>query len=258
MESIIDLTFWQIVAAYIFIVLLIFVLRIKGIPREKEVILATFRMTLQLILVGYILVYIFDRPNPFVTMGIIILMLSFAIYNIFQRTKQDLTSEMKKIIALSMAVGIIFSLGYFILIVIGLSPWYEPRYFIPLAGMIIGNSMTGIALGVNSLLKDVEDQRDKIEGMLMLGATPKAASKELVNRAFDAAILPTVNSMVGMGIIFLPGMMTGQILSGTSPLVAVEYQIAVMLGIVGSVSLTLLLYLQLASKSFFNKKAQLK
>lgn len=91
----------------------------------------------------------------------------------------------------------------------------------------------------------------------MLGATPKAASKTYLDNAFDSAILPTLNNMLGMGIIFLPGMMTGQILSGVSPLVAIEYQIAILLGIVGSVALTIVLFILLAYKRLFTKDAQL-
>lgn len=91
----------------------------------------------------------------------------------------------------------------------------------------------------------------------MLGATPKMASRDIVNQAFDAAMLPTINSMVTMGIVFLPGMMTGQILSGISPLVAVEYQIAIMLGIVGSVSLSVILFVQLGYRTYFNHRSRL-
>jgi len=101
------------------------------------------------------------------------------------------------------------------------------------------------------------NQKNLIETALMLGATSKMATKEIVNSAFDSAILPTINSMVGMGIVFLPGMMTGQILSGTSPVTAIEYQIAVMLGIVGSVALTVMLFVQLGYKTFFNEQHQL-
>lgn len=91
----------------------------------------------------------------------------------------------------------------------------------------------------------------------MLRATPKAASEKVANQAFDAAMIPTINSMVGMGIVFLPSLMTGHILSGTSPIVAIEYQIAVILGIVGSVSLSVILFLYLGYKQFFNDRSQL-
>ncbi|MFC0186737.1 ABC transporter permease [Fictibacillus aquaticus] len=258
MKDAVDLAFWQILAAYLFVLILIIIVRLKRIPREKEIVLATTRMTLQLILVGYLLVYLFENPNPFYTLLAIIIMQVFAIYNIYKRTKSALGIEMKKIIAASMTIGIFCSLLFFIFVVLQLSPWYEPRYFIPIAGMIIGNSMTGISLGVSNLINGMKAQKAEIEGALMLGATPKMASSKIVNQAFDAAMLPTINSMVGMGIVFLPGMMTGQILSGTSPIVAIEYQIAVMLGIVGSVSLSVIIYLQWGCKTFFNSRSQLK
>jgi len=117
--------------------------------------------------------------------------------------------------------------------------------------------MTGISLGVTKLVENMYTQRHMVESALMLGATPKLAAKEIIDGAFDSAILPTINSMVGMGIVFLPGMMTGQILSGTSPVTAIEYQIAIMLGILGSVALTVILFVQLGYKTFFNERSQL-
>ncbi len=90
----------------------------------------------------------------------------------------------------------------------------------------------------------------------MLGASPKVASKSIINEAFDQAMLPTINAMVGMGIIFLPGMMTGQIIAGQSPITAVKYQLSVMLGVAGTVSITVLIFLHLAYKVFFNERQQ--
>ncbi|MCM1989765.1 ABC transporter permease [Oceanirhabdus seepicola] len=257
MDKVIDLQIWQMISAYIFILILLAIVKIRGIHREKQIIISSLRMTIQLILTGYVLVYIFDNPNPVYTILIIILMEIFAIYNIFKRVKLTLSKRLKKIIALSMAIGTLTSLFFFVFIVINISPWYDPRYFIPIAGMLIGNSMTGISLGVTRLVDGMHSQRNLVETALMLGATPKAASKDIVDNAFDSAILPTINSMVGMGIVFLPGMMTGQILSGISPITAIEYQIAIMLGILGSVSLTVILFVQLGYKTFFNDEDQL-
>lgn len=257
MDKVIDLQIWQMVAAYLFIIVLLAIVRLRGIPREKEIVLSSIRMTLQLILTGYILMYLFQNSHPIITIIVIGMMQTFAIYNIFKRAKVKLPQKLKKIIAISMVAGTTSSLLYFILVVIHLSPWYDPRYFIPIAGMLIGNSMTGISLGVNKLVDGMTAQKHLIESALMLGGTPKMASKEIVDNAFDSAILPTINSMVGMGIVFLPGMMTGQILSGTSPVTAIEYQIAIMLGILGSVSLTVILFVQLGYKTFFNEQHQL-
>ncbi len=257
MDGVIDLQLWQMVAAYIFVVVLLFIVRARGISREKEILISTVRMTLQLILTGYVLVYLFNNINPLYTIMIVIIMEIFAIYNIFKRTKTKLSQSLKKIIAISMIFGTLSSLVYFLLVVVNISPWYDPRYFIPIAGMLIGNSMTGISLGVTRLVDGMHNQRHLVESALMLGATPKMAAKEIVDNAFDSAILPTINSMVGMGIVFLPGMMTGQILSGTSPVTAIEYQIAIMLGILGSVALTVILFVQLGYKTFFNEQSQL-
>lgn len=257
MDGIITLQVWQLVAAYIFVIILMFIVKLKGIPREKEILLASIRMTLQLILTGYILVYVFSNPSPWYTLLILGVMEAFAVYTIINRSKEKLSIKLKQIIAFAMVIGTVSCLLYFLLIVVQISPWYEPRYFIPIAGMLIGNSMTGISLGVNRLVDGMDARQNLIEGALMLGATPKMATKKIVNDAFDAAILPTLNSMVGMGIVFLPGMMTGQILSGISPVTAIAYQIAIMLGILGSVSLTVILFVQLGYKTFFNEQSQL-
>ncbi|MBS4032578.1 MAG: iron export ABC transporter permease subunit FetB [Clostridiales bacterium] len=256
MQEIIQIQFWQMAAAYIFVLILMIIVKVKGIPREKEIALSTVRMTLQLILTGFVLVYLFENPHPLLVLLTLAIMQLFAISNIFKRVKTKLSHKLKKIIALAMVTGTLTSLLYFILVVINLSPWYEPRYFIPLAGMLIGNSMTGISLGVTRLVEGMNTQKKLVETALMLGATPKAASRQITDNAFDAAILPTINSMVGMGIVFLPGMMTGQILAGISPITAIEYQIAIMLGIVGSVALTVILFVQLGYKTFFNHEQQ--
>lgn len=258
MNGIVELEFYQMAAAYLFVVVLLLIVRSRGISREREILISSIRMTIQLILVGYILVYLFENLNPVNTIVVIILMEAFAIHNIFKQTKRQISRPLKKIVAFSMALGTLSSLVYFLIVVIRISPWYDPRYFIPIAGMLIGNSMTGISIGVNRLIDGMYSERHLVESALMLGASPKMASKHIVDNAFDSAILPTINSMVGMGIVFLPGMMTGQILSGTSPLTAIEYQIAIMLGIVGSVSLTVIVFVQLGYKTFFNEESQFK
>lgn len=258
MNGAVDLSLIQVISAYIFILILLFIVRKRELNREKEIIIATTRMTVQLILTGFILTYIFKNPNLLITVLIVILMEVFAINNILKRSKAKLSNELKNAIIISMLVGTLLSLIYFLLVVINIKPWFNPQYLIPLAGMIVGNSMTGISLGINKLIDGITNQKDMIECSLMLGATPKDACKTIIDNSFDSAILPTINSMVGMGIVFLPGMMTGQILSGSLPLVAIKYQIAIMLGILGSVSITVITFLNLGYKTFFNNRMQLK
>lgn len=252
----IDFTIWQVIFAYVFILIVLLIVRIKKIPRQKLIIISALRMTLQLIIVGYILVYVLDNPHPIATVAIVLFMLSFAVFNVYQRTKPVITFPLKKMIALAMFIGISINLIYFMFVVLQLDPWYEPQYFIPISGMIIGKTMTGVSLGVNNLLTGLKEQKEKIEGALMLGASPKMATRSIINQAFDEAMLPTINAMVGMGIVFLPGMMTGQIIAGQSPITAVKYQLSVMLGVAGTVSITVLIFLNLAYKIFFNERQQ--
>ncbi len=257
MNELIELGLWQLLAAYIFVLVLFVILKIKGIDREKELLISTIRMTLQLTLVGYILIYLFENNHIVWTLLIIIIMQFFAFQNIIKRAKYPLNKRIKQVIIISMSIGTLVSIFYFIIVVVQVSPWYDARYFIPIAGMMIGNAMTGISLGIYRLVEAMNTQKQEIEAALMLGATPKMAAENIIKQAFDAAILPTINSMVGMGIVFLPGMMTGQILAGLSPITAVQYQIAIMLGIVGSVSLTVILFVQLGYKTYFTDRAQL-
>lgn len=256
MKDIVEIHFWQLAAAYLFILIPLFIVKIIGINREQEILFSALRMTLQLFLMGYVLTYILRSDNIFIILLIIVTMEIFAIINIYQRTKKTISKKLKGIVALAMISGTFACILYFTLVVVPTSPWYDPRYIIPLSGMLIGNTMTGIALGANRLVNDMVIQKDLIEAALMLGATPKDAVREIVKNAFDSAFLPTLNSMVGMGIVFLPGMMTGQIIAGIAPVSAIKYQMAITLGIVGSVSLSVIIFVQLGYKTFFNKENQ--
>ncbi len=257
MPEIVEIGPWRLLLAYIFVLIPLILIKWQGIGKEKELLVSALRMTAQLIAVGYLLVYLFEIPSPWIALAVLAIMQLFAIRNVFSRIKLPINRKLRHIIAATMFTGTTVTLFFFLLAVIKVDPWYDPRYFIPLGGLLIGNSMTGVSLGVERLISEFQDKRDLVEGALMLGATPKAASTEIVKNTFSSAILPTINSMVGMGIIFLPGMMTGQILAGISPLVAIEYQIAVMLGILGSVSITIYLLVQWGYNTFFNRWSQL-
>ena len=160
-------------------------------------------------------------------------------------------------IAAAMVIASISSLIFFIVFVIKPEPLYNPQYLIPIGGMIMGNTMNGIALALKSILSSIANQREKIEGSLMLGATPKMAMDEINKDAFDLAIMPTLNSMKNMGLITLPSMMTGQILGGVVPTIAIKYQIAVMTIITSSVAIGVFIFLKFSTSKFFNEEKQL-
>ena len=256
MNGAVTLTTAQVAAAYGFSAVVFWILRRRGIRRERELLMAMVRMTLQLVLTGYVLIMIFDLSHPLMTIAVMLIMVGFAIRTVFKKFESQLFEALKKVIAVGMATGTLVCLIYFLVVVVRVRPWYDPQYFIPIAGMLIGNSMTGISLGIHTLLQGMSGDSDKVEEALLLGATPEAAVSPLINKAFEAAIMPTLQSMLGMGIVFLPGMMTGQILSGTVPTTAIAYQIAIMLGILGAVSLTVIFVLTYGSRTFFNDQAQ--
>src|SRR5690625_5459780 len=124
-KDVMDFTIWQVASAYVFIIAIIIIVRLKKIPRERLVIIAALRMTLQLILVGYILVFVLDYPNPWITVLIVSIMLGFAIINVYQRSNHQLYFPIKKFISMAMVIGITFNLGYFMLVVLQLYPWFE-------------------------------------------------------------------------------------------------------------------------------------
>jgi putative ABC transport system permease protein len=253
-----NLSVFQLSIAYVFVLIMLIIFKSRGIKRERQILIASTRMTIQLTIMGYVLMFVFRNPSWWLTSIMITIMISFASYNSINRVKYPMSKELKRIISLSMTFGALLTAVFFIIIVLNVRPWFNPQYFIPISGMIIGNSMTGIALGANKLCSSFEDKRFEIENSLMLGASPAAAAKEIVNNAFDTAILPTMNNMLTMGIVSLPGMMTGQILSGTFPITAIKYQIGIMLAILGSTAVSTVIFVTLGYRTFFTKDSRLK
>ena len=255
-STVMDLSIFNLAIAYTFVLLLLVIFKARGIKREKMILIATTRMTLQLTVMGYILMYVFENPSWWQTLLMLSVMVGFAIFNALKRVKTLMNKKLRQLIAVSMVAGYGVTAIIFMLAVLHVTPWFNPQYIIPISGMIVGNAMTGIALGANKLCSAMLERHDQIESALMLGATPKAATRDIVNEAFDSAILPTMNNMLTMGIVSLPGMMTGQILSGTFPLTAIKYQIGIMLAILGCTAITVVLFVTLGYKTFFTKDAQ--
>ena len=251
-NTVMDLSLLHLAIAYVFVLVLLVIFRYRGIRRERMILIATTRMTLQLTVMGYILMYVFDHPHWYISVAMLAIMLAFAVHNAIKRVKYTMSKELKRLMVFAMTIGYLVTALVFMLFVLQVKPWFDPQYVIPISGMIIGNAMTGIALGANRLCVNMIDHHDEIENSLMLGATSKDAVYDYVNDAFDSAILPTMNNMLTMGIVSLPGMMTGQILSGTFPLTAIKYQIGIMLAILGCTAITVVVFVSLGYRTFFN------
>ena len=227
------------------------------IGQARDLLWGSLRMVLQLLAVGYALQWIFAARHPLPTLLMLLVMGGFALQIMVGRLRHKLPG-FYRIVSLSLFAGCGGITLYFCLLVVVPSPWYEPRYLIPLAGMIIGNSINGACLAVERLVAEMAERQAEIETALCLGASSRQACQEPLRSAFRAALLPSINTMAAMGVVFLPGMMTGQILSGTDPLIAVKYQIAIMCAIVGSVALTSALLLLQAYRAYFTDAHQLR
>jgi len=254
MQGAVELSILQFSLIYLLLIIVLIIMKKSKVNQTKLLLVASLRMTVQLVLVGYILQYVFSNPKPIFTIIFLILMITFSIHRVIT-SRKDLNRKFKIAIGVSLTFSGLFVLIFFVTIVVGKSI-FNPQYTIPLAGMIIGNAMTGVTIAIKTFMDDISKQKNKISSLLNLGVEPKDILKPFANNALETALIPTMNSMLGMGIIFLPGMMTGQMLSGTLPTTAIMYQIAIMIAICTSVCITVFLSLNLGYKSLYNDRKQ--
>lgn len=205
----------------------------------KTALYAMARMVLQLLLIGYFLIYIFKAEHGGVIMAVLGVMLVAASWIALRTVPHRRKALFARALA-SITLGGGLTLALITQAVIGLEPWYQPSYMIPLAGMIFANAMTAISLAA-----------ERLEHELSLGNTYEKASMVALN----AALIPILNALFAVGLVSLPGMMTGQILSGVSPLIAARYQIMVMAMIFGASGLSVLFFLRCCRSLFHSPPA---
>ncbi len=199
---------------------------------------ATLRMLVQLLLIGYVLIYIFDADHWAIIVAVLVVMLVAASW-IAVRTVESPGPRTYLSAFISVSVSGVPILILVTQAVIDVEPWFKPRYVVPLAGMIFSGSMTAISIAAERLASELRSGRSWISAR---------------STAFDAAMIPVINSLFAVGLVSLPGMMTGQVLSGVSPLIAAKYQIVVMTMLFGAAGIAAAIYLVL-EKSSFNKPA---
>jgi putative ABC transport system permease protein len=193
---------------------------------------ATLRMLIQLLLVGYVLVYIFEADHPGIIVAVLAIMLALASWIAIRpiRNKQP-HLYLNALGAIS--VGGLVTLVLVSQFVIGVEPWFGPRYVVPLAGMIFAGSMNTVSLAAERFQAEIDKEVPYMEAR---------------RTALQASLIPVINSLFAVGLVSLPGMMTGQILSGISPLIAAKYQIVVMTMLFGASGISAALYLVLARR----------
>lgn len=220
---------------------------------EKEVLVSIFRAVIQLTIVGYLLDVIFKLEKPIFIIILVLVMIINASLNTKKRGNG--IENVVKISFISILVATSLTMT---ILVLSKAIKFTPNEIIPVAGMVVSNSMVAVGLAYRNLNNSFKSRRDEVEVKLSLGADIKEASKDILRESIKGAIIPTVDSAKTLGIVSLPGMMTGLILGGASPLIAIKFQIMVTFMLLSSVSIVTMMCVYLSYKHFFTDRKQLK
>lgn len=262
-QTIIDVSWTDLGLAFGLILVAVGISRWRRLSLERGFAVGAVRAVVQLVAVGYVLVYIFSADEWWLVLLALVVMLVSATQAATQRAaggKKRRRNDRKALWMIggtSMLLGSGLTLAFVTQVVLRVDPWYEPQYLIPLFGMIVGNAMNAAALAAERLASELDSHRGQVEAYLALGASPSRASAIPERRAMTAALIPTINGLMTVGLVSLPGMMTGQILAGVSPLLAIRYQIVVMFMLAGATAVTTAAVVLWYRRTFFTSAAQL-
>jgi putative ABC transport system permease protein len=222
-----------------------------GLRLSRDIIASIVRMSIQLALVGIYLKMLFDLNNPYLNGLWILIMLVVADMSILKRAQLKVRYfALATFIAIT--TSILFSTAFLVVLVIQPTYYYDARYIVPLAGMILGNCLQGNVIALERFYSALRKNENEYATFLMLGATRWEAVRPYFKQAIKAAINPTIAGMATMGLVSLPGMMTGQILAGSEPWLAVKYQVAIMVCIFTSTTIACIINLKLSLNIAFN------
>lgn len=223
---------------------------------EGQFLLAAGRSLIQLLFIGYLLEFIFALNNPGAVLLILVVMITIAAVVARNRISKKIKG-LFKVVWGALLISSSLTVGYSIIFIIQPDRWYNPQYLIPLVGMILGNILNGASLAGERLASMINNNRLEIETHLCLGATPQEAIASYRQEAIRIGLIPTINSMMVVGMVSLPGMFTGQVLAGNNPLDAASYQILILFMIALANLLTTWLIAEGVYRRLFNQDAQL-
>ena len=225
----------------------------------QRVLIAAARSTVQLLLLGLVLKALFHSTNPWLVALLATVMLGVAGYEVMARQKHRLRGIWGYGTgALSMFLSSFSIAVLALLVLLQPDPWYQPQYAIPLLGMLLGNTMTGIAVSLDNLTRQTLEKRHQIEARLALGHNAVEAIGDIRRDALRSGLIPIVNSMTTAGIVSLPGMMTGQILAGSPPMEAAKYQLMILFLIAAGTGLGSMAAVMIGSTRLFDGRARLR
>jgi putative ABC transport system permease protein len=257
--EVIDLAWWKLALAALLIVALAVTGYLGRLGITRSLLIAMLRTVIQLALVGLVLEALFATSGFYWIALVALVMLLVAGREVMARQGRRLKGWW----AFGIGTGAMFVSSFTVTVlaltvVIGPEPWYAPQYAIPLLGMMLGNTMTGVSLSLDRLNAAVWQQRAVIENRLMLGQTWREALVDIRREAIRSGMMPSINAMAAAGIVSLPGMMTGQILAGSPPAVAVKYQILVMLIITVGTGFGTLIAVAWGGRRLFDERERLR
>ena len=251
--SVLDLS----IAASLLLLLSLVSLRLS-LGLEKRMLLGGVRMIIQLLLVGQVLHFLFADANPWWIACMSLVMLLVAVREVRARQQRALRGGSGYWIGtVSMFVSSFAVTFLALTVMVQVHPWYTPQYAIPFLGMVLGNTMTGVALATDRLTAQLYEQRGMVEQRLLLGQTWQEASGDIRRECMRTGMVPIINSMAAAGIVSLPGMMTGQILGGTPPIEAVKYQILIMFLIAAGTGFGVICSIWMTSRHLFDHRHRL-
>jgi UDP-glucose/iron transport system permease protein len=251
--STVDITLGEVAASLALIAVAIAVSFWRRADLEQDIAVAVVRSFLQLTAVGYVIQAIFDIDSVLLVLALLAGMVGFGAWTARGRAKAVPCATLPIVLALAVAaavtLGLVLALGVF---------KAEPRYLVPVGGMVIGNSMTAVAVALNRLADEMHEGRRQIEAMLALGATSFQAARATVARSLRSGMIPLVDSTKTTGIVFFPGTMVGMLVAGAEPVDAVRLQIILLWVLLGAVALAGMIAVSMGYRGFFTDAHQLR
>ncbi len=247
----IDLSIIHLSIIYMLLIFPLLIFIIFRINLLKKTAISVVRMSIQLALVGIYLKFIFDLNSLWVNVLWIGIMITVANFNILDSAGLN-KKKFFSLTLIGISISTLLTTSIIVFVALQPQPFYDARYFIPISGMILGNCMRSNVISLERFYSTIKKNEKEFFTYLQLGASLDEACAPYFRQALVAALMPALSVMATMGIVSLPGMMTGQILGGASPLVAIKYQIAIMIAIFSSVTLSSTLNIIISKRSTFN------
>jgi len=252
-----DISYLGLLFGFFLLAIPVAIMKITKLNMAGESLTAIFRMTIQLFLAGLFLTVIFDMNNPILNILWFLMMISFAAFESIQRQGMDFKALYIPTLA-SFLFGNLLILLYINFFVIDLSNVFEARYLIPIGGILLGNSLSGNIIGVSNFYSSLKRNQNRYISSLSFGAKKHEALLPYLRKGLRTALKPAVGDISTIGIVHLPGMMTGQLIAGSTPMLVIKYQIAVMIGVYASTVTCVTLSILLTSRICFDEYGMLK